>query len=77
LSHGYMTFVSQHNTLYVQQWMKSWVDTSVGLHWKHWLDTCEFITSSAEFWNRWVRLSCYFSRLYNMCPLYIHVTPIL
>ena len=31
----------------------------------------------AELWNRWIRLSCYNNRVYNTCPLYTHVTPIL
>ena len=24
--------------------------------WKHWPDTCEFITQTVELWNRWIRL---------------------
>jgi len=27
------------------------------------LDTREFITRSAELWNRWIRLSCNYSRV--------------
>jgi len=27
-----------------------------GIEWKHWPDILEFITRSAEFWNRWIRL---------------------
>ena len=26
---------------------------------KHWPETREFITRTVEFWNRWIRLSCY------------------
>jgi len=40
------------------------------LHWlmffwsivyKHWPDTRAFITRNVELWNRWIRLSCYYS----------------
>jgi len=30
---------------------------------KHWPDTCEFITQTIELWNRWIRLSCYYNRV--------------
>jgi len=31
-----------------------------GIAWKHWPDTCECITRTIEFWNRWIRLLyCY------------------
>ena len=36
----------------------------------------EFITRSGDLWNRWIRLSCNYNRIYNTFPLYIHVTPI-
>ena len=39
-------------------------------------DTHEFITRSAELWNRWIRLSCYYNRVYISCSL-SHVKPIL
>ena len=55
---------------FLQQWPPC-------IAWKHWPDTHEFITSSAEFWNTWVRLSCYYSRGYISCPLETHVTPTL
>jgi len=31
---------------------------------EHWPDTRKFITRSAEFWNRWIRLSCYYNSIY-------------
>ena len=40
-------------------------------------DTREFITRTVGLWNRWIRLSCYYNRVYNTCPLYTRVTPIL
>jgi len=30
---------------------------------KHWPDTCEFITWTIELWNRWNRLSWYYNRV--------------
>ena len=43
-------------------------------HLLHWnidqSDTHEFITWSAELWNRW-------SRVYTLCPFYTHASPIL
>ena len=33
--------------------------------WEH--DTPESITRSAELWNRWIRLSCYYNRVYILC----------
>jgi len=44
--------------------------------WEHWPDTCEFITPSVELWNRWIRLSRCYNRVYIRCPLYTHATPI-
>jgi len=37
---------------------------------EHWPETREFITRTIELWNRWMRLSCYYSRVYDTCPLY-------
>jgi len=34
-----------------------------GIAWEHWSDTRELISRSAEFWNRWIRLSCYDNRV--------------
>ena len=42
--------------------------------WEHWSDTLEFITRTVELWNRRIRLSCYYNRVTNTCPLYTHVT---
>ena len=42
-----------------------------------WPDTCEFITRSAEFSNRWIWFSFYYSLVYLSCPLNTHVTRIL
>jgi len=25
--------------------------------------------TSTKFWNRWIGLSCYYSRVYSTCPL--------
>jgi len=36
-------------------------ETTIG--WEHWPDTHEFITQSAKFWNRGIRLSCYYNRI--------------
>ena len=49
-----------------------------GIVYKHWPDTCEFITqtimnSEIDVWD----LSCYCNRVYNTRPVYTHVTPIL
>jgi len=30
---------------------------------EHWSDTREYITRSAKLWNKWIRLSCYYSRV--------------
>jgi len=43
---------------------------------EHWPDTGEFITRSVEFWNRWIRLLCYYNWMYILCPLNTHVMPI-
>ena len=40
---------------------------------KHWPDTRELITRTVELWNRWIRLSCYYNRVKNTCPLYTHL----
>jgi len=37
----------------------------------------KIITQTFELWNRWIRLSCYYNRVKNTCPLYTHVSPIL
>jgi len=37
--------------------------------WELWSDTREFITRSVELWTRWIRLSCYYSRVYILCSL--------
>mgnify|MGYP007133234786 FL=1 len=44
---------------------------------EHWPETHEFITRTVELWNKWIRLSCYYNTVQNMCPLYTYVTPIL
>ena len=49
----------------------------MGIVYKHWPDTREFITQIVELWNRWIRLLSYNNQLQNTCPLYTHVTPIL
>jgi len=30
---------------------------------KHWPETCDFIKQTIELWARWIRLSCYYSRV--------------
>ena len=39
--------------------------------------TLVIITWSAQFWDRLISLSCYYNRVWSMCSLYTHVTPIL
>ena len=36
---------------------------------EHWPDTCEFITQTVELCKRWIRLLCYYNRVYTSCPL--------
>jgi len=43
---------------------KNWTCFSHSIVWEHWPDTHKFITQSSEFWNRWIRLSCYYNRRY-------------
>ena len=45
---------------------------SIGIAWEHWPDTREFITQSADLWNRWIRLSYYSNRVYILCH-WIHM----
>ena len=44
---------------------------------EHWPETRAFITRTIELSNRWIGLSCYYNIVWNTCPLYTHVTPIL
>jgi len=37
-----------------------------GIAWEHRPEPREFITSSAEFWKRWIRVSWYYNRVYLM-----------
>jgi len=39
--------------------------------------TRDFITRTVELWNRWIRLPCYYNRVYTTCLLYTHIPPIL
>jgi len=43
--------------------VSNYFSLEVSIAWEHWPDTSEFITLSAEFWKRWIRLSCYCSRV--------------
>ena len=36
------------------------------LYTRHWPDTREFITRTVELWNRWIRLLCYYNRVYSI-----------
>ena len=66
-----------NNNIPCNEYMSVWsMFTSISVY-KHWPDTREFITQTVELWNKWIRLSCYNTRVYNTCPLYTHVTPIL
>ena len=57
-----------------QQYKYKWnVCVRYGFAWEHWPDTLEFITRTAELWNRWIGLSCYYNRVYILCPLYKHL----
>jgi len=38
----------------------SWIHYIV---YKHWPDTCEFITHTVELWNRWIWSSCFYNRV--------------
>ena len=51
--------------------------SDVGIVYIHWPETREFITQTIELWNRCIRLSCYYNRPQNTCPLYTHVSPFL
>jgi len=36
---------------------------------EHWPDTREFITRPADLLNMWLLWSCYYNRVYILCPL--------
>jgi len=48
-------------------------DCWLSIAWEHWPDTNEFNTRSAEFWNRCIRLSCYYSKGHISCQWKTHV----
>jgi len=35
----------------------------VNIVYEHWPNNREFITRTAEFWNRWIWMSCYYNRI--------------
>jgi len=35
----------------------------LGIVYKHWPGTREFITWTVELWNRWIKLSCCYNRV--------------
>ena len=57
-----------------QSWSMNWTlfreksyiqNFPASIVYKHWPDTCEFITRTVELWNRWIRLSCYYKQSVN------------
>jgi len=35
----------------------------------YWPHALEYIKRTAELWNKWIRLSCYYNWVYISCPL--------
>jgi len=48
---------------------QNWPLMYVCIVYEHWPETRGFITRTIELWYRWIRLLCYYKRVYHTCSL--------